>query len=523
VLGIQVLALPAFGQGDLSPKLFRGPYLQNTSSTSTDFLWVSRDLEGPGRVVLRAFGRDAGTFVETAELVCETVRPDVPTARCHRVRIEGLRPNSAFSYQLFVGDTPLTHDHDSEFVLSFRTPPSPGTGTVRFTTFGDSGMGTEAQDLVGQVAAGFEPDAILHTGDIDYLHDPDRSVFAPYREMLFSTPLFVARGNHDTEYPFGKFFTVPNPDPQRRTEREDMTYGGFDYGPAHVYIVDTTIGYLAGEPGERLVKHMREDLADARDRGMPWIICVMHAPIFTVGPHAIDDELITIRNMLTPVLEEFDVDLVICGDDHLYHRSHPIRTGTDLCPQFAPNPCDPEPDVPFCYETLEVGKGPDYADPDGTVYVVSGGGGQILYGGIQSTECRFVDQKITAELQAKFHALDILVSPAMIRVRAVDLIGKEFDRFSIQKVRGLPGDLNQDGILQLNDALVNLLNLFGQFPLDCPPIGDVDASGKRDIGDAIYLLNFLFLGGSQPAAPFPDCGQIESATPGFCKDSTRCI
>ena len=29
---------------------------------------------------------------------------------------------------------------------------------------------------------------------------------------------------------------------------------------------------------------------------------------------------------------------------------------------------------------------------------------------------------------------------------------------------------------------------------------------KVDLSDAVYLLNFLFLGGPPPGPPFPDCG-----------------
>ena len=30
--------------------------------------------------------------------------------------------------------------------------------------------------------------------------------------------------------------------------------------------------------------------------------------------------------------------------------------------------------------------------------------------------------------------------------------------------------------------------------------------GGVEVSDAIYVINFLFAGGPQPVAPFPDCG-----------------
>lgn len=39
-----------------------------------------------------------------------------------------------------------------------------------------------------------------------------------------------------------------------------------------------------------------------------------------------------------------------------------------------------------------------------------------------------------------------------------------------------------------------------------PESGDVNDDGKVDISDAGYLLQFLFTGGPNPKAPFPDWG-----------------
>ena len=36
--------------------------------------------------------------------------------------------------------------------------------------------------------------------------------------------------------------------------------------------------------------------------------------------------------------------------------------------------------------------------------------------------------------------------------------------------------------------------------------GDVETLGTLGIGDAIFVLNFLFLGTTPPPPPYPDCG-----------------
>jgi hypothetical protein len=73
------------------------------------------------------------------------------------------------------------------------------------------------------------------------------------------------------------------------------------------------------------------------------------------------------------------------------------------------------------------------------------------------------------------------------------------------------GDCNGDGKVtgQVGDAifLLNFNFLGGTAPscqAACDSNGDGQFSGQ--VGDAVYLLNFNFLGGRPPPAPFPDCG-----------------
>jgi hypothetical protein len=72
------------------------------------------------------------------------------------------------------------------------------------------------------------------------------------------------------------------------------------------------------------------------------------------------------------------------------------------------------------------------------------------------------------------------------------------------------GDSNADGRVDISDAIDILNWLFIARPdLACRMSADVDGSGGRSgisITDPIVLLDYLFRGGTQPAAPFPACG-----------------
>ena len=68
------------------------------------------------------------------------------------------------------------------------------------------------------------------------------------------------------------------------------------------------------------------------------------------------------------------------------------------------------------------------------------------------------------------------------------------------------GDANEDGLVDLSDAVKIVFALFGGQLLGCEDAADVDDSEALDITDAIYLLDFLYREGSAPPAPFPGVG-----------------
>jgi hypothetical protein len=70
------------------------------------------------------------------------------------------------------------------------------------------------------------------------------------------------------------------------------------------------------------------------------------------------------------------------------------------------------------------------------------------------------------------------------------------------------GDASGDGKIDLSDAIATLQFLFlgGEDPA-CPDAADDDDSGRLDLTDPIYVLQYLFLGGEAPPAPGPRaCG-----------------
>ena len=73
------------------------------------------------------------------------------------------------------------------------------------------------------------------------------------------------------------------------------------------------------------------------------------------------------------------------------------------------------------------------------------------------------------------------------------------------------GDSNRDRAVNLVDAVFILHNLFAKDlfaeVLPCPDAADVNDNGVVDLTDAVGLVQYLFLHGAAPSAPYPGAGR----------------
>lgn len=63
----------------------------------------------------------------------------------------------------------------------------------------------------------------------------------------------------------------------------------------------------------------------------------------------------------------------------------------------------------------------------------------------------------------------------------------------------LPGDVDQDGVIELGDVLYLISYLYKLGPAPDPLVtGDVNCDGIVDLGDVLYLISYLYKGGPPP-------------------------
>ena len=467
--------------GAQDPAIVRGPYLQALLDTSVVVIW-NTDTSSAGKVTSRVEGG--------AEVSSPATAPDT----VHRVSLANLSPGTVYEYQVFDGDRALT---EGSFPFHFRTSPLPGDGDIHIAVIGDSGVGSAKQHLVAQVIQGFAPDLFLHTGDLDYTNgnDIDKALFGPYADIFPNTCFYPSRGNHDNFVDWSAVFVSPS------QNAGSDTYYSFDWGDAHFVALDTN---LPLQDGSGQMSWLVADLEAAQLTPRTWTILFFHDPVYTVGGHADEPEPFTSRLFIPPVAARFGVDLVLSGHDHSYQRSHPTLYDPVL------------EDV-----VVDAWHSPTFVSPLGTIYVVTGGGGQIKHPGGGVNDTAFI-----REFRSTHHAVELVISSSRLAVRAVDFQGELLDAFSITKGAPRPefqfirGDANLNGTIDLTDAIVILDHLFVGKPLDCrlaaEVVADVNGSGSLDLADAIFVLSFRFQGGMPPLAPHPDCGTVAAADPTGC-------
>ena len=257
------------------------------------------------------------------------------------VRVDGLLPSTTYEYGI---ETGAGGSAQQAVRGKLRTAPLPGA-SFSFFVFGDSGSGKLVQYRLARAMMRHPVDLVLHTGDLVYRtgdsRDYPRKFHRPYRQLLAAAPFYPVLGNHDvrTDHgrPFLDTFSLPTNGPPS-VEAERCYW--FDYGDARFVAIDSTL------PEDVLARAVAPWIKEVLSNSpLAWKFVFLHEPPWA---GAYRPPNIKTRDILVPAIEAVDVDVVFCGHNHIYERTHPMRAGR--------------------------------VSPDnGVLYIVSGAGGKSLY------------------------------------------------------------------------------------------------------------------------------------------------
>lgn len=76
------------------------------------------------------------------------------------------------------------------------------------------------------------------------------------------------------------------------------------------------------------------------------------------------------------------------------------------------------------------------------------------------------------------------------------------------------GDCNDDGSVNIADGIAAIQVVVGNLPpslAPCLSACDANDDGLFDTSDGVFIINYQFLDGPAPSAPFPNCGAVPGA------------
>jgi 3',5'-cyclic AMP phosphodiesterase CpdA len=386
--------------GTMAPPV-HGLHLQFGADASSEMVvsWHTRQAVRHPRVVLGHLDGKLERTAAAAEVSYTDAKLNQVVYAYH-ARLTNLTPGSSYLYA-------AVHDGATPEFGTFRTMPR-GRSAFTFTSFGDQGTPTVGKryvpppgvtlsvplfvnDNLGAPAGsdttlGIErvrPAFHLFNGDLCYANLAEDRVrtwwdfWSNNSRSARNRPWMPAPGNHENELgngPIGyrayqTYFSLPAAGGQT-----DVTRGlwyAFTAGSMRVISIanddivyqDGGNSYVRGYSGGAQKAWLEGELAAARrDRSIDWVVVCMHqVAISTVDKFNGAD--LGIRQEWLPLFDRYGVDLVVCGHEHHYERSHPIR-GQQNNATLTPIPAATATDV------IDTTKG--------TVHMIIGGGGTSL-------------------------------------------------------------------------------------------------------------------------------------------------
>ncbi|MGD0703317.1 MAG: metallophosphoesterase family protein [Trebonia sp.] len=258
--------------------------------------------------------------------------------------VDGLRPGGTYGYA-------VTANNDSNaadpFSATFSTAPE-GRAPFRFTSFGDlatanarwAGSSGQSAYAVSAVET-FQPLFHLLNGDLadgDPAPATQPRVWRDFGNNIqvsaANRPWMPVPGSHAVEY-LARYALPDNGLPGFAGRWYEFRIGNVAF--VCLSSDDVADGDVGTSSGGAQTRWLEATLAAARgDCSVDWVVVQFHQCACSSSP-AGDGSDLGIRRAWLPIFDWYEVDLVLCGHEHGYERSFPVR-GFDSAGTLRPHP-----------------------------------------------------------------------------------------------------------------------------------------------------------------------------------------
>lgn len=337
----------------------------------------------------------------------------------YHARLRELDPATTYQYE-------VTADNNSDagqpFSASFQTAPR-GRSPFRWTSYGDLAtpntqwvLSSPQSRFAVQAVERFQPLFHLLNGDLCYANLNAANQPAVWRDFgnnsqtsSSNRPWMPCPGNHEAEFyngaqGFESYLTRYSlPDNGTRfpgrwysfqvssvlfisLDADDIVYqdaAAFVAGPSplvpaastgNAAIPPGTSLYIRGYSGGEQTRWLEKTLQNSKERDdIDWIVVQMHQDALSSSKTGNGSDK-ALREAWLPLFDRHGVDLVLCGHDHDYERSHPVcgcnrNAGRDATTGETLDTLQPRP------VTTAAPANNVFHSPGGAIHLILGGGG----------------------------------------------------------------------------------------------------------------------------------------------------
>lgn len=284
-------------------------------------------------------------YFETLQTTKKTITFDDEIVYLHEATMNNLIPGTTYEYRIrndsgteisdFYEFKTLDNSDDEHTIMFLADPQE------------NSELGYKAYAYSIQYVlnhTNIDYDLVMSPGDlIQDSEDRDEwNWYFKYSSIFsFNKPTAATIGNHEMKpieddkintLEFDGYFNLPNNGPTylefdelfrdyRSTDFDDGKTYSFDIGEAHIVVIDsetfcdgsTACIFYDQTNVQRLNTWIRNDLQSSAAK---WKIVMIHR-----GPYGLSYNTPSVRNNLTQIMDDYNVDLVIAGHEHQYSRA----------------------------------------------------------------------------------------------------------------------------------------------------------------------------------------------------------
>lgn len=363
--------------------------------TQLNYAWYSHTVETPKVRIATKQNMDGATEFEGTQT--EAVTIDGVKYYSNKVIVKNLKADTNYYYQVMQNgkwqDTETyTTKSFSEFSFLYVGDPQIGASKNQTSTEQEkmvsagNEVSSSAADNLAARNDGYNwnnilNDAVKDHSDVSFIVSAGDQVnagknereYAAYlgADALTSLPVATTIGNHDSvSNQYSLHFNNPNAFSSKDANYiQGQTEAGTDYYYSYgnvLFIVLDTNNYN-GATHENVMKKAISENKDAK-----WRIVVFHQDIFGSGYDHSDSDGMVLRTQLTPLMDKYDIDVVLQGHDHTYSRTYQLQGdgkdhtayGKDVDMKSADYITQNN-----CYQIVDDTESGTVVNPKGTVYL----------------------------------------------------------------------------------------------------------------------------------------------------------